>query len=42
MDIFMKSVSSKEEGVEVYRSLRKSLDGGGFQLTKWICNSKKK
>ena len=38
MDNFVKSVASREEAVEVYRSLRKSLADGGFQLTKWICN----
>ena len=41
MDNFVKSVASEEEAVETYRSLRKSLAGGGFQLTKWICNSEK-
>ena len=41
MDGFVKSVASEEEAVEVYRSLLKILAGGGFQLTKWICNSEK-
>ena len=41
MDDFVKSVASEEESVEVYKCLRKSLADGGFQLTKWICNSEK-
>ena len=41
VDDFVKSVASEEEAVDVYRSLRKTLAGGGFQLTKWICNSEK-
>ena len=41
MDDFVKSVASEEEAVEVYESLRKFLADGGFQLTKWICNSEK-
>ena len=41
MDDFVKSVDSEEEAVEVYKCLRKSLADGGFQLTKWICNSEK-
>ena len=36
-----KSVPSGVEAVEVYRSLRKSLADGGFQLTIWFCNSEK-
>ena len=40
-DDFVKSVASEEEDVEVYKCLRKSLADGGFQLTKWICNSEK-
>ena len=41
MDDFVKSVASEEEAVEVYKSLRKFLADGGFQLAKWICNSEK-
>ena len=41
MDDFVKSVASEEEAVGVYKCLRKSLAVGGFQLTKWICNSDK-
>ena len=41
MDDFVKTVASEEEAVEVYKCLRKSLADGGFQLTKWICNSEK-
>ena len=41
MDDLMKSVASEEETVGVYKSLRKALADGGFQLTKWICNSEK-
>ena len=41
MDDFVKSVASEEETVGMYKSLRKSLADGGFQLTKWICNSEK-
>ena len=41
MDDFVKSVASEEEAAEVYKCLRKSLADGGFQLTKWICNSEK-
>ena len=41
MDNFVKSVASEEEAVGMYKSLRKSLADGGFQLTKWICNSEK-
>ena len=41
MDDFVKSVASEDEAVEVYKCLRKSLADGGFQLTKWICNSEK-
>ena len=37
----MKSVASEEEAVEVYKCLQKSLALGGFQLTKWFCNSEK-
>ena len=40
-DNFLKSVASAEEAVDVYRNLRKSSADGGFQLTKWICNSEK-
>ena len=41
MDDFVKSVASREEAVEAYKCLRKSLADRGFQLTKWICNSEK-
>ena len=41
LDVFVMSVASEEEPVDVYRSLRKSLADRGFQLTKWICNSEK-
>ena len=41
MDDFVQSVFSEEEAVEVYKCLRKSLADGGFQLTKWVCNSEK-
>ena len=41
MDDFVKSVASREETVEAYKCLRKSLADRGFQLTKWICNSEK-
>ena len=41
MDDFVKSVASVEEAVGMYKSLRKSSADGGFQLTKWICNSEK-
>ena len=34
MDDFVKSVASREEAVEVYKCLRKSLADRGFQLTK--------
>ena len=41
MHKFVKSVASEEEALQVYKNLRKSLADGGFQLTKWICNSEK-
>ena len=41
MDDFVKSVASEEKVVEVYKSLRKSLADGEFQLTKRICNTEK-
>ena len=41
LDNFLKSLASREEAVEVYKCLRNSLADGGFQLTNWICNSKK-
>ena len=39
MDDFVKSVASGKEAVQVYKNLRKFLADGGFQQTKWICNS---
>ena len=41
MDNFVESVASEEEAVGMYKRLQKSLADGGFQLTKWICNSEK-
>ena len=35
------TVAPEAEGVGVYKSLRKSLAHGGFQLTKWIFDSEK-
>ena len=38
MDDFVKSVSSAEQAIEIYKLLRAMLAKGGFQLTKWISN----
>ena len=38
MDDFVKSVTSAEQTIEIYKQLRAMLAKGGFQLTKWIGN----
>ena len=40
MDDFVKSVATEKVALEVYTRLQYSLYKDGFQLTKWICNSK--
>ena len=39
MDNFVKLVASEDEAAGVYKSLRKAVANGRFQLTKWISNS---
>ena len=41
VDDFLKSVSTDEEGIQMYRDLKDIMASGGFRLSKWISNSRK-
>ena len=40
VDDCLKSVKSRDEAIDLVNELRKLLRRGGFNLTKWICNSR--
>ena len=41
LDDFAKSIATMEEAVHVYQDVRITLQKGGLNLRKWICNSKR-